>query len=344
MSVDGHRHDQYSLTDHVHAAAAPATHAATHASGGTDPVTVAESQVTNLVTDLAAKAPLASPSLTGVPLSTTAAVDTNTTQVATTAFVINQASATNPLVNGTVAVGTSLRYSRQDHVHPTDTGRAASVHTHAESDVTSLVSDLGLKAPLSGPTFTGVPAAPTAVADTNTTQIATTAYVVGQAGTATPLALGTAAVGTSVKFARQDHVHPAPGAWTAYTPTVSGFTSVVVTAAGAYEQVGKRVTVRVLITIGTVTTLGTAVITFTLPVTAQTGSAYQAAFTPIGSGIYRTNAGTPVSCTPTLASSTTARTMINSSTAPNMSSWTGAAPTGQVAGDTWQYVLTYEAA
>jgi hypothetical protein len=35
-------------------------------------------------------------------------------------------------------------------------------------------------APLANPTLTGVPAAPTAAADTNTTQIATTAYVVGQ--------------------------------------------------------------------------------------------------------------------------------------------------------------------
>jgi hypothetical protein len=35
-------------------------------------------------------------------------------------------------------------------------------------------------APLANPTLTGVPAAPTADADTNTTQIATTAYVVGQ--------------------------------------------------------------------------------------------------------------------------------------------------------------------
>lgn len=35
-------------------------------------------------------------------------------------------------------------------------------------------------APLASPTFTGVPAAPTAAADTNTTQLATTAYVIGQ--------------------------------------------------------------------------------------------------------------------------------------------------------------------
>jgi hypothetical protein len=35
-------------------------------------------------------------------------------------------------------------------------------------------------APLASPTLTGTPAAPTAAADTNTTQLATTAYVVGQ--------------------------------------------------------------------------------------------------------------------------------------------------------------------
>lgn len=85
---------------------------------------------------------------------------------------------------------------------------AAASHSHAESDITNLVSDLSAKAPLASPTFTGTPAAPTAAADTNTTQLATTAFVVGQAGTATPLVEGTAAVGTSKKFAREDHVHP----------------------------------------------------------------------------------------------------------------------------------------
>lgn len=87
----------------------------------------------------------ASPTFTGTPLSTTAAVDTNTTQIATTAFVVAQASATAPIIDGTATVGTSLRYSRQDHVHPTDTSRAA----------------------LASPTFTGqvtVPAGTTSAA------------------------------------------------------------------------------------------------------------------------------------------------------------------------------------
>lgn len=41
-------------------------------------------------------------------------------------------------------------------------------------------SSLSTYALLAGPTFTGVPAAPTAAAGTNTTQIATTAFVIGQ--------------------------------------------------------------------------------------------------------------------------------------------------------------------
>lgn len=42
-----------------------------------------------------------------------------------------------PLMDGTAAVGTSVSYARQDHVHPTDTSRAAASHEHSASDVTS---------------------------------------------------------------------------------------------------------------------------------------------------------------------------------------------------------------
>jgi hypothetical protein len=60
-----------------------------------------------------------SPTLTGTPLAPTAAVDTNTTQIATTAMVLGQASAVTPLAATTAgAVGTSTRYARADHVHP----------------------------------------------------------------------------------------------------------------------------------------------------------------------------------------------------------------------------------
>ena len=50
-------------------------------------------------------------------------------------------------------------------------------HAHAISDVTGLSAALGLLAPLASPVLTGTPTAPTAANGTNTTQIATTAFV-----------------------------------------------------------------------------------------------------------------------------------------------------------------------
>lgn len=66
---------------------APSAHASSHGSGGSDQLTLAQSQVANLTTDLAAKAQLANPALTGTPTAPTAAAGTSSTQIATTAFV-----------------------------------------------------------------------------------------------------------------------------------------------------------------------------------------------------------------------------------------------------------------
>jgi hypothetical protein len=77
-----------------------------------------------------------SPTLSGTPLAPTAAADTNTTQIATTAYVVGQAGSATPVVNGTATVGTSLRYSRQDHIHPTDTSRAATASPTFTGQVT----------------------------------------------------------------------------------------------------------------------------------------------------------------------------------------------------------------
>ena len=70
------------------------------------------------------KAPLASPALTGTPTAPTATASTNTTQLATTAFVLGQSSSTTPVMNGTAAVGTGTTFARADHVHASDTSRA----------------------------------------------------------------------------------------------------------------------------------------------------------------------------------------------------------------------------
>lgn len=82
-----------------------------------------------------------------------------------------------PFMDGTAAVGISLFYTREDHVHPSDTTRA----------------------PLVSPTFTGTPAAPTPTAGTNTTQIATTAFVATSfAPLASPGLTGTPTAPTAV--------------------------------------------------------------------------------------------------------------------------------------------------
>lgn len=127
------------------------------------------SAIQKLDGNMALKAPLASPTFTGVPAVPTPAVDTSTTQVASTAFVIGQAGGTMPVVNGSATPGVSKKYSREDHVHPIDPSRA----------------------PVASPGFTGTPTAPTAAMNTNTTQIATTAFVMAQTAGNTGKAVGT---------------------------------------------------------------------------------------------------------------------------------------------------------
>lgn len=72
---------------------------------------VPQASVTNLLSDLALKAPLASPALTGTPTVPTAAQGTNTTQAASTAFVATEAGLLVPksLVDaaGDLLVGTA---------------------------------------------------------------------------------------------------------------------------------------------------------------------------------------------------------------------------------------------
>ena len=64
------------------------------------------------------------------------------------------------------------------------TATAAQLNTVDTS--TSISTQLGTKAPLASPTFTGTPAAPTASAGTDTTQIATTAFVGTAVANTTP--------------------------------------------------------------------------------------------------------------------------------------------------------------
>ena len=104
---------------------------------------------------VSARAPLASPGLTGNPTAPTQAVDNVCTRISSTEFVLGQAGTANPVANGPASPGASRRFSRQDHRHPIDTSRA----------------------PLASPEFTGAPTAPTPAADSASTRIATTQFV-----------------------------------------------------------------------------------------------------------------------------------------------------------------------
>lgn len=89
------------------------------------------------------------------PASYSAPVDSVNGQTGAIVIDIPDPSSSNPLMDGTVSIGSSDDYARADHRHPKDTS----------------------KANLASPTFTGTPKAPTAADGTNTTQIATTAFV-----------------------------------------------------------------------------------------------------------------------------------------------------------------------
>ena len=152
------------------------------ASGGSD--LVRKSQIDVL---LGSKAPLASPTLTGSPTAPTPVQGTNSTQIATTAFV-NGAIAGFGAGDMAKSTYDSDNDGKVDAAEVADavpwsgiTGKptsfAPSSHSHSISQVTGLQSALNGKSALTSPAFTGTPTAPTASTGTNTSQIATTGFV-----------------------------------------------------------------------------------------------------------------------------------------------------------------------
>ena len=150
---------------------------------------------------------LASAALTGTPTAPTATAGTNTTQVATTAFVTT-AVANKTSVSGNAGTATKLATAKTIALSGDVSGSAdfdgsegititATVaddsHNHVIGNVDGLQTALNAKAPLASPTFTGTPKAPTAAAGTNTTQVATTAFVTTAVANKTSVASATKA-------------------------------------------------------------------------------------------------------------------------------------------------------
>jgi len=162
------------------------------------------------VADVTGAAPLASPVFTGTPLSTTAAVDTNTTQIATTAYVVGQgylksatASTTYAPLASPTFTGTPLSTTAAVDTNTTQIATTAYVvgqgylkSATASTTYAPLASptftgtvtipagaSISGFAPLASPTFTGTPSLPTGTtgltqsAGNSTTALATTAFV-----------------------------------------------------------------------------------------------------------------------------------------------------------------------
>ena len=144
---------QLATTAFVEAAVANSTAGVASFNGRTGAVTLQANDIS-----AAGGALLASPALTGTPTAPTAALGVSTTQLATCAYVMNAASTTTPLMDGTAAVGTGTTWARSNHVHPTDTSRAA------QASLANYLPLAGgtLTGPLTGTTatFTSVAAAP----------------------------------------------------------------------------------------------------------------------------------------------------------------------------------------
>jgi hypothetical protein len=87
----------------------------------------------------------------------------------------------NPAMNGTAAPGSSLLYSRGDHVHPVDTSRYAASNPSGYQTAAQVTTSLGPYALTSS---------------------------VPVASSTTPLMDGAAAIGSGTTWAKADHVHP----------------------------------------------------------------------------------------------------------------------------------------
>lgn len=147
---------------------------------------------------------------------------------------LGRASYTLHFSNDTAAGTTTLAAQGSDYIRVNGTnvttvslGPGESITFSHTGSSWSLLDTAILKSNLHSPTFTGTPRAPTAAQNTNSTQLATTAFVLAQAGVVTPSQLGTAQAGSANTFSRADHIH----ASVAPTPATTDNSTAIATTA-----------------------------------------------------------------------------------------------------------------
>lgn len=207
---------QIATTAFVQAALGGVTGAVSSWNGRTGAVTLQANDVSAVGGAL-----LASPSFTGVPLAPTATAGTNTNQIATTAFVMANSSIggvssfngrtgaitlisgditaaggapiSSPALTGTPTAPTAAQTVNDQTIATTAYVRTAIASATGVASFNTRTGAVTLNgtditnaggALTTGPTFTGIPAAPTASPGTNTTQLATTAFVQAAVGAA----------------------------------------------------------------------------------------------------------------------------------------------------------------
>lgn len=166
-----------------------------------------------------------------------------------TSSSVPTATSTTPKMDGTAAVGTETTWAKGDHVHPSDTtkvdkvtGKGLSTNDYTDADKTKLtniasgaevnqnafsnmlVGNVTVSADTKTDTvefIAGSNVTITADATNDTITIASTDTTYTPAS-ATPLMDGTAVVGTSAKYAREDHVHPIDTSRVPTNRTVNG--------------------------------------------------------------------------------------------------------------------------
>jgi hypothetical protein len=254
---------------------------------------------------LGLKADLASPAFTGVPTAPTAAPATNTTQLATTAYVDAAAGAA---ADADIIAIAGLTPSNDDLIQRKAGAWTNRTPAQVKTDLALVKGDVGLgnvdntadtakpvstaqqtaldlKANLASPTFTGTPAAPTAADGTNTTQLATTAFV-------------------------QTAVGVAAGVSGSYTPTLTNTTNVAasVSAVCQYLRIDDNVIVHGVIQIDP-TAATTTVFGISLPIASNFGA------TTDGSGLMGSNLGVSGAIIASVANDRMDATFISNSTA-----------------------------